>query len=54
MITDTNAKNILHASLTLAAKFYLDKYEKKTIFYAIGGISKQLMNKILHSYLELI
>jgi Cyclin len=40
-LTETNAKSILHSALTLASKFYLDKYERKTIFYAVCGLSKK-------------
>lgn len=38
LITDSTAKSILHTALTLASKFYLDRYEKNTIFYAVGGL----------------
>lgn len=37
-ITDTTAKSILHTALTLASKFYMDRYEKNTIFFAVGGL----------------
>lgn len=40
-LTETNAKSVLHAALTLAAKFFLDKYEKHTIFYSLGNLSKK-------------
>ena len=53
-ITETNAKSVLHAALTLAAKFYIDKFEKNTIFYAIGGLSKRQMRSMLDIYLDLI
>lgn len=43
IITSTNAKSILHTALTLASKFHLDRYEKNTIFYAVGGLSKKQM-----------
>lgn len=37
----TTAKSLLHTSLVLASKFYLDKFEKNTIFFAVGGLSKR-------------
>jgi len=40
-ITDSKAKSILHTAMTLASKFYMDRYEKNTIFYAVGGLSKK-------------
>jgi hypothetical protein len=35
-ITQQNAKGILHTAMTLATKFCLDRYEKKTIFYGVS------------------
>jgi hypothetical protein len=53
-LTENNAKSVLHAALTLATKFHLDKYEKNTIFYAVGGLSKKQMRAMLDTYLDLI
>ena len=39
-LNEDNAKGILHAALTLASKTYLDRFEKNTIFYAVGGLTK--------------
>lgn len=54
ILTETNAKCILHSALTLASKFFLDKYEKKTIFYAVCGLSKNHMRAMLDMFLDLI
>ena len=35
VLTEVNGKGVLHVALTLAAKFYLDRYEKNTIFYGV-------------------
>lgn len=53
-LTPTNAKSFLHTALALASKFLLDKFEKNTIFYAVGGISKSLMRNMTDSYLALL
>eukprot|EP00347_Sterkiella_histriomuscorum_P003675 403363375 len=53
-ITESTAKSILHTALTLASKFYLDRYEKNTIFYAVGGLSKRQMRSMQDLYLDLI
>ena len=54
IISEYNAKGLLLTSLVLASKFYVDRFEKHTIFAAVGGISKKQMRKMLCSYLELI
>lgn len=53
-ITESTAKSILHTALTLASKFHLDRYEKNTIFYALGGLSKKQMRHMQDLYLDLI
>ena len=53
-INSENAKGLLHTALTLSAKFYLDRFEKNTIFYAIGGLSKKHMREMMNVYLDLI
>lgn len=40
---EDNAKYFLQVALALASKFYEDRFEKGTIFYAIGGLSKAQM-----------
>ena len=35
-ITELNAKGIWHTAMALAAKFFLDRYEKKTIFFGVS------------------
>jgi hypothetical protein len=47
ILTEDNAKGFLHAALALAAKYHLDRFEKNTIFYAVGGIAKRQMRKML-------
>ncbi len=32
-LTENNSKGVLHCAMTLAIKFFTDKYEKKTLFY---------------------
>ena len=54
MISVTTAKSLLHTALVLASKFYLDRFEKNTIFYAVGGLSKSQMRSMTDSYLDLI
>jgi hypothetical protein len=54
IITESTAKSILHTALVLASKFYLDRFEKNTIFYAVRGLSKSTMRRMLDSYLDLI
>lgn len=53
-MTPTTAKSFLHTALVLASKFFLDRFEKNTIFYAVGGISKSLMRNMTDSYLTLL
>ena len=53
-LTETNSKSYLHTALVLASKFYLDRFEKNTIFYAVGGISKRQMRTMTDAYLGLI
>jgi hypothetical protein len=52
ILSDTNAKSVLHAALTLASKFFIDKYEKNTIFYAVGGLNKKQMRSMLAIFLD--
>ena len=54
VFTEYNAKGLLYASLVTATKFYMDSFEKNTIFYAIGGISKHQMRSMLDTFLDLI
>lgn len=54
VVTETTAKSLLHTALVLASKFYLDKFEKNTIFYAVGGLSKRQMRTMTDTYLDLI
>lgn len=41
-------------SLTLAVKFHYDKYESKTVFYAITTLSRRQFRVMFDSYLELV
>jgi Cyclin len=36
-INENNAKGFLHAALTLASKFYLDRFESDTVFHILLG-----------------
>lgn len=40
-LTSVNAKHLLLSAMALASKFYLDRFEKNTIFYASGGLNKR-------------
>lgn len=52
-LTELNAKPLLLSAMALAAKFYLDRFEKNTIFYAAGGLTKRRMRCLLDTFLEL-
>lgn len=51
-LNEDNAKCFVHVALALAAKFYEDRFEKGTIFYAVGGLSKTQMRMMFHYFLE--
>jgi len=53
-LTHANAKNIVLVSLTLAAKFFDDRFEKGTLFSAVGGLSRKHMRRISDLFLDLI
>jgi hypothetical protein len=53
-ISEMTAKSLLHTALTLSTKFLMDRYEKNTIFYAVGGLSKRQMKKMQDLFLDLI
>ena len=36
VLTESNGKGVLLVALTLAAKFHLERYEKKTLFFGVG------------------
>lgn len=54
LITEVTAKSVLHTALTLATKFLMDRYEKHTIFYLVGGLTKRQMKNMSGLYLDLI
>jgi hypothetical protein len=54
VLTENNIKGLLHASLSLSAKFFCDNFEKNTIFYACNGLPKKRMRAMLDLYLDLI
>lgn len=54
IMTPTTAKSILHTALVLASKFYLDRFEKNTIFYVAAGLSKLQMRKMTDCFLDLL
>lgn len=43
VIDENNCKGFLHSALTLAAKFYLDKFERNTIFHILLGIPSPVL-----------
>ena len=53
-MTQTTAKSILHTALVLASKFYLDRFEKNTIFYVAAGLSKVQMRKMTDAFLDIL
>lgn len=53
-LTKNNAKNVTFLGLTLAAKFYDDRFEKYTLFHVVGSISKQQMRFMFNTFLGLI
>ena len=40
VINEKNAKGMLHSALTLAAKFFLDRFERNTLFHILLGNNK--------------
>ena len=61
IITESNAKGILHSALTLAAKFFLDQFERHTMFHILLGVQhykqhdmRRRMRQMLDRFLELI
>ena len=54
IMTQTTAKSILHTALVLASKFYLDRFEKNTIFYVAAGLSKVQMRKMTDVFLDIL
>ena len=54
-MTHLNAKNLLHIGMTMASKFFYDKYEKNTIFFAISSnLNKKQMRAMLDLYLDML
>ena len=54
-MNEYNGKGVLHVALTLASKFFLDRYEKDTIFYGVvQHINKRQMRQMTDYFLELI
>ena len=53
-LTDQNAKCFLLSALALASKFFLDRYEKNTFFYAMGGIGKKQMRVMLDTFIGMV
>jgi hypothetical protein len=43
ILTYPNAKNITFTALTLAAKFYDDRFERNTLFSTIAKITRKQM-----------
>jgi hypothetical protein len=54
-VTQQNAKGILLTAMTLSSKFYLDKYEKKTIFYAfITNMPRWRMREMTDQFIRML
>ena len=49
---EDNAKCFVHVAMAIASKFYEDRFEKGTIFYAVGGLSKTQMRSMVNYFLE--
>lgn len=55
VLSDTNAKGVLHSALTLAVKFNLDNYEKKTEFYkAVLPFNMRKMRKMTDAFINFL
>jgi hypothetical protein len=54
VLTYTNMKNLLYLSLTIAAKFHEDKFEKQTIFSAVSGLTRKQFRQVFDLFLDLI
>ena len=54
ILTYTNVKALLYLSLTMAAKFNDDKFEKQTIFSAVSGLNRKQFRQIFDLFLDLI
>lgn len=55
VLTDYNAKGVLHSALTLAVKFNLDNYEKNTEFYkAVLPFNMQKMRQMTDAFIDLL
>lgn len=54
-LNEANAKGVLHVALTLASKFYLDRYEKNTIFYGIViGLHRHQMRQMTDTFIGML
>jgi hypothetical protein len=54
-LTENNGKGVLHVALTLATKFFLDRYEKNTIFYGVvHGMQCYQMRYMTNAFISLI
>lgn len=54
-VTQHNAKGILHAAMTIATKFFLDRYEKKTIFYGVSlNCTRQKMRLMTNTFIDIL
>lgn len=54
-LTENNSKGVLHCAITIAVKFFTDKYEKKTHFYSqCLNTSMIQMRKMTDAFLGII
>lgn len=44
----------MHTALTIASKTYIDKFERNTIFYAVGGLTKRQMRSMTDLFMDMM
>jgi hypothetical protein len=54
VLTNSNAINFVLVSLSMAAKFYDDRFEKNTLFSAVAGLQRKHMRRMSDLFLDLI
>jgi Cyclin len=53
-LTQTNIRHAINGCLALATKFYNDKYESRTMFSTVAGITRREMRNIMDLILDVI
>lgn len=55
VITPSNGKGVLQVAMALSAKFYLDHFEKDTLFYASSlNLDKYKMRKMMNAFIDIL